>query len=127
MGSGIGLLRWPLLFLDIGSWLCGATGCFLAASVHLLSWNYRPDSSSQLPNEGDRWWSGAPIFPAAILRTVVDVATDVLAIADGPGLESFGVVGRSGGGPGALACASPVAGMQGAALPPEDAPWRRGE
>ena len=39
-------------------------------------------------------------------RTVADVATDVEAIADGLGLERFAVLGRSGGGPHALACAA---------------------
>ncbi|GAA2377298.1 alpha/beta hydrolase [Nonomuraea africana] len=39
-------------------------------------------------------------------RRVRDVIDDVLAIADALGLETFGVVGRSGGGPHALACAA---------------------
>jgi pimeloyl-ACP methyl ester carboxylesterase len=39
-------------------------------------------------------------------RKVVDVAADVLAIADEFGLDTFAVVGRSGGGPHALACAA---------------------
>jgi pimeloyl-ACP methyl ester carboxylesterase len=39
-------------------------------------------------------------------RQVADVATDVLAIADAYGLDKFAVVGRSGGGPHALACAA---------------------
>jgi pimeloyl-ACP methyl ester carboxylesterase len=39
-------------------------------------------------------------------RTVADAARDVLAIADRLGLPEFGVVGRSGGGPHALACAA---------------------
>jgi pimeloyl-ACP methyl ester carboxylesterase len=39
-------------------------------------------------------------------RTVADVAPDVEAIADGLGLERFAVLGRSGGGPHALACAA---------------------
>jgi pimeloyl-ACP methyl ester carboxylesterase len=39
-------------------------------------------------------------------RTVADAASDVLAIADAYGLEKFAVVGRSGGGPHALACAA---------------------
>jgi len=39
-------------------------------------------------------------------RTVSDAAWDVLAIADHLGLPEFGVVGRSGGGPHALACAA---------------------
>lgn len=39
-------------------------------------------------------------------RTVADAALDVLAIADELGLESFSVVGRSGGGPHALASAA---------------------
>jgi pimeloyl-ACP methyl ester carboxylesterase len=39
-------------------------------------------------------------------RSVADVAEDVLAIADELGLDRFGVVGRSGGGPHALACAA---------------------
>jgi pimeloyl-ACP methyl ester carboxylesterase len=37
---------------------------------------------------------------------VADAAADVLAIADAYGLERFSVVGRSGGGPHALACAA---------------------
>jgi pimeloyl-ACP methyl ester carboxylesterase len=37
-------------------------------------------------------------------RSVADAAGDVLAIADGLKLDHFGVVGRSGGGPHALAC-----------------------
>lgn len=39
-------------------------------------------------------------------RTVSDAAVDVRAIADEFGLDGFGVVGRSGGGPHALACAA---------------------
>jgi pimeloyl-ACP methyl ester carboxylesterase len=39
-------------------------------------------------------------------RRVADAAADVLAIADAFGLEKFAVVGRSGGGPHALACAA---------------------
>jgi pimeloyl-ACP methyl ester carboxylesterase len=39
-------------------------------------------------------------------RRVADAATDVLAIADAYGLDKFAVVGRSGGGPHALACAA---------------------
>ena len=39
-------------------------------------------------------------------RQVADVAADVLAIADAYGLDRFAVVGRSGGGPHALACAA---------------------
>jgi pimeloyl-ACP methyl ester carboxylesterase len=39
-------------------------------------------------------------------RTVSDVAPDVEAIADELGLERFAVLGRSGGGPHALACAA---------------------
>jgi pimeloyl-ACP methyl ester carboxylesterase len=39
-------------------------------------------------------------------RQVADVAEDVLAIADAYGLKKFAVVGRSGGGPHALACAA---------------------
>jgi pimeloyl-ACP methyl ester carboxylesterase len=39
-------------------------------------------------------------------RRVADAAADVLAIADGYGLDKFAVVGRSGGGPHALACAA---------------------
>ncbi|MFD9303588.1 alpha/beta fold hydrolase [Streptomyces sp. NPDC060048] len=39
-------------------------------------------------------------------RTVADVAGDVAAIADALGLDTFAVAGRSGGGPGALACAA---------------------
>lgn len=39
-------------------------------------------------------------------RTVADAASDVLAIADDLGLDQFAVVGRSGGGPHALACAA---------------------
>nr|WP_205718572.1 alpha/beta hydrolase [Actinomadura sp. WMMA1423] len=39
-------------------------------------------------------------------RTVADIAADVRAIADFLGLEEFAVLGRSGGGPHALACAA---------------------
>jgi pimeloyl-ACP methyl ester carboxylesterase len=39
-------------------------------------------------------------------RVVADVAPDVLAIADALGLDQFAVLGRSGGGPHALACAA---------------------
>lgn len=39
-------------------------------------------------------------------RSVSDAAKDVLAIADALGIDRFGVVGRSGGGPHALACAA---------------------
>jgi pimeloyl-ACP methyl ester carboxylesterase len=39
-------------------------------------------------------------------RTVADAAKDVRMIADALGIDSFGVVGRSGGGPHALACAA---------------------
>ena len=39
-------------------------------------------------------------------RSVADAAWDVLAIADTFGLKEFGVIGRSGGGPHALACAA---------------------
>ena len=39
-------------------------------------------------------------------RQVADVAADIAAIADAYGLEKFAVVGRSGGGPHALACAA---------------------
>jgi pimeloyl-ACP methyl ester carboxylesterase len=39
-------------------------------------------------------------------RRVADAAADVLTIADAHELEKFAVVGRSGGGPHALACAA---------------------
>jgi pimeloyl-ACP methyl ester carboxylesterase len=39
-------------------------------------------------------------------RTVADVAPDVAEIADALGLDQFAVLGRSGGGPHALACAA---------------------
>jgi len=39
-------------------------------------------------------------------RQVADAVTDVLAIADAYGLGKFAIVGRSGGGPHALACAA---------------------
>jgi pimeloyl-ACP methyl ester carboxylesterase len=42
-------------------------------------------------------------------RRVADVAADVIAIADAHDLEQFSVVGRSGGGPHALACAALLA------------------
>jgi pimeloyl-ACP methyl ester carboxylesterase len=41
-----------------------------------------------------------------LARTVADVAPDVAAIADSLGVEQFAVLGRSGGGPHALACAA---------------------
>jgi pimeloyl-ACP methyl ester carboxylesterase len=43
-------------------------------------------------------------------RIVADAAKDVLAIADELGLDEFSVVGRSGGGPHALACAAELSG-----------------
>jgi pimeloyl-ACP methyl ester carboxylesterase len=43
-------------------------------------------------------------------RRVADVAQDVAAIADELGLDTFAVVGRSGGGPHALACAALLSG-----------------
>src|ERR1039457_6640174 len=39
-------------------------------------------------------------------RSVADAADDVAAIADALGIDRFSVVGRSGGGPHALACAA---------------------
>jgi pimeloyl-ACP methyl ester carboxylesterase len=48
-------------------------------------------------------YGGSDRFPG---RRVVDVAADVTAIADAYGYERFSVVGRSGGGPHALACAA---------------------
>ena len=45
-----------------------------------------------------------------ISRLVVDVVTDVHAIADHLGIDQFSVLGRSGGGPHALACAAPLSG-----------------
>ncbi|GGZ85844.1 alpha/beta fold hydrolase [Streptomyces subrutilus] len=39
-------------------------------------------------------------------RTVADTARDVAAVADALGLDTFAVAGRSGGAPGALACAA---------------------
>jgi pimeloyl-ACP methyl ester carboxylesterase len=42
-------------------------------------------------------------------RTVADAAADVAAIADHLGIDRFAVVGRSGGGPHALACAALLA------------------
>jgi pimeloyl-ACP methyl ester carboxylesterase len=41
-------------------------------------------------------------------RRVVDVVPDVEAIADALGVEQFAVIGRSGGGPHALACAAKI-------------------
>ena len=43
-------------------------------------------------------------------RNVADDAHDVLAVADAMGFERFGVIGGSGGGPHALACAALLAG-----------------
>jgi pimeloyl-ACP methyl ester carboxylesterase len=60
-------------------------------------------------------------------RSVASAAADVLDIADQLGLDNFSVVGRSGGGPHALACAALIAGkrLRGAAvlvgLAPSDA------
>ncbi|MFJ5261990.1 alpha/beta fold hydrolase [Streptomyces sp. NPDC088387] len=60
-------------------------------------------------------------------RTVVDAASDVVDVADVLGLDRFSVVGRSGGGPHALACAARCADRVASAavlvsLAPPDAP-----
>jgi pimeloyl-ACP methyl ester carboxylesterase len=57
-------------------------------------------------------------------RSVADAARDVEAIADFLGIKRFGVVGRSGGGPHALACAALLADrVQCAAVLVGLAPW----
>ncbi|NUO45904.1 MAG: alpha/beta hydrolase [Streptomyces sp.] len=57
-------------------------------------------------------------------RTVVDAAEDVEDIADELGLDEFSVVGRSGGGPHALACAAKLPKrVQSAAVLVSLAPW----
>ena len=57
-------------------------------------------------------------------RTVADIAPDVAAIADSLGLERFAVLGRSGGGPHALACAALLPGrVTSAAALVSLAPW----
>lgn len=58
--------------------------------VHLISYD-RPGYGDSDPLPG---------------RSVAHAATDVAAIADALGIESFAVFGRSGGGPHALACAA---------------------
>ena len=59
-----------------------------------------------------------------VSRTVADVAPDVEAIADQLGLDRFAVVGRSGGGPHALACAALLPGrVTRAAALVSLAPW----
>jgi pimeloyl-ACP methyl ester carboxylesterase len=58
-------------------------------------------------------------------RTVADVASDVEAIADSLGADKFAVLGRSGGGPHALACAALLPGrVTRAAALVSLAPWR---
>jgi pimeloyl-ACP methyl ester carboxylesterase len=58
-------------------------------------------------------------------RTVADVAEDVEAIAESLGLERFAVLGRSGGGPHALACAALLPErVTGAAALVSLAPWQ---
>lgn len=58
-------------------------------------------------------------------RTVSHVASDVEAIADSLGVERFAVLGRSGGGPHALACAALLPGrVTRAAALVSLAPWR---
>ncbi|WP_296667594.1 alpha/beta fold hydrolase, partial [Demequina sp.] len=49
-------------------------------------------------------------------RCVADVAEDVAAVADELGVERFAVVGHSGGGPHALACAASLGGRVRAAV-----------
>jgi len=57
-------------------------------------------------------------------RTVADCASDVLALLDGRGLDAVHVVGWSGGGPHALACAALLPGrVAGAATLAGVAPW----
>lgn len=58
--------------------------------IHLISYD-RPGYPGSERQEG---------------RDVADAANDVMAIADYLGIERLGVVGRSGGGPHALACAA---------------------
>jgi pimeloyl-ACP methyl ester carboxylesterase len=66
---------------------------FAAAAEHGLRWvSYdRPGYGGSSPNPG---------------RTISSVASDVAAIADALGIRRFGVLGHSGGGPHALACAA---------------------
>ncbi|WP_022881059.1 alpha/beta fold hydrolase [Gryllotalpicola ginsengisoli] len=66
---------------------------FAAAEALGLRWvSYdRPGYGGSSPHEG---------------RTVASAAADVAAIADALGLDSFAVLGHSGGGPHALACAA---------------------
>ena len=66
---------------------------FAAAAEHGLRWvSYdRPGYGGSSPNPG---------------RTVASAASDVAAVADALGIGRFAVLGHSGGGPHALACAS---------------------
>ena len=66
---------------------------FAAAADHGLRWvSYdRPGYGGSSPNPG---------------RDVASAATDVAAVADALGIGRFGVLGHSGGGPHALACAA---------------------
>ncbi len=60
-----------------------------------------------------------------ISRTVADIVPDVVAIADALDVERFAVLGRSGGGPHALACATLLPGrVTRAAALVSLAPWR---
>jgi len=80
--------------------LHGTPGCRLSArpsdvdlerlGVHLVTYD-RPGYGRSDPHRG---------------RTVADAADDVRIIADSLGLGTFAVIGRSGGGPHALACAA---------------------
>jgi pimeloyl-ACP methyl ester carboxylesterase len=102
----------------------------------LASWRYRHPDDSIATRLGVRLLTAArPGFGASTRtphRSVADWADTVADVADALGLDRFAVVGHSGGGPHALACAARLAGRVSAvavagSLAPFDAPARFAE
>ncbi|MGW6822302.1 alpha/beta fold hydrolase [Streptomyces sp. NPDC055005] len=69
-----------------------------------------PSAPRRTPDERERPADGRRARPARPRhRTAASAVTDVRAFADALGIDRFAVMGRSGGGPHALACAAPLA------------------
>ncbi|MFE2526881.1 alpha/beta fold hydrolase [Streptomyces sp. NPDC059382] len=66
-----------------------------------------PSAPRRTPDERERPADGRRARPRH--RTAASAVADVRAFADALGIDRFAVMGRSGGGPHALACAAPLA------------------